>query len=172
MLLVSPLDSFYYFLQYFLVYYFFPVPFLCFIICSKEVVKAKISENVKLFKSLPSKWFQPKADVCASLLCCSWPLQCNTTDSMVCWTLPSLCPRNIAFKCKLWFWVTMWLRAKHRELNFQCSIMWCALVAGSSAEDMEMSQVWNGTHFQIITNTVSLCLSFLISKVEVRIIFI
>lgn len=151
---------------------FSPVPFLCFVICSEQVVKAMMSEKVKLFKSIPSKWFQPNADVRASLLCCSWPRKCNTTGSVVYWTLPSLCPRNVAFECKLSFWVTVWLWAKHRELNFQCSMTWCALVAVSSAGDVEMSQVWNETHFQVIANTVSLCLSFLISEVEVRIIFI
>lgn len=92
----------------------FPVPFLCFIICSKQAVKVMMPENVKLFKSMPSKWFQPNADVCARLLCHLWPLRCNTTGSMVYWTLPSLCPRNVASECKLWFRVTVWLWAKHR----------------------------------------------------------
>lgn len=83
---------------------------------------------------------------------------------------------TVPWKCSVWLWavmiwVTVWLWAKNRELNFQRSIMGCMLVAGSLAGDMEVSQVWNETHFRVITNTVSLCLSFLISNVVVRIIF-
>lgn len=133
-----------------ILYCFFPALFLCFIICSKQVVEAVVSENVKLRRSNTIQVFSAWCSlVCSLLLITS---DCSRAASGVCWTLPSLCPRNAAFECSLWFWVTVTPGTTPSAAFPEFSN---ALGAASSAGDTEMAPVWSEAHFQVITNTVS-----------------
>lgn len=129
-----------------ILYCFFPVPFLWFMICSKQVVKAAMSEDVKLCKSDTTRVC---AASCPALLITR---DCSRAASGVCWALPSLCPRNAAFECSLWFWVTATPGTTPSAAFPESSN---ASGAASSAGDWEMSPVWSEAHIQVMINTVS-----------------
>lgn len=105
-----------------ILYCFFPALFLYFIICSKQVVEAMMSENVKLCRSDTIQVFaarcSPRVQPPALLI----PSDCSRAASGVCWTLPSLCPRNAALSAPCDS-ESLWLRARLRAPHSQSSVM-------------------------------------------------
>lgn len=136
---------------------------------SKQAVTAMMSESVQLLRSILSKCFQPQADLCTNL-CIPDPLNVMQQTAWFTGHCHHCAPGTTTCECELDS-ESLCDYGQNSD-SFQCSIMQCASVAGSSAGDIETSLVWNGTHFQVITNTVSLCLGFIISKVEVGLIFV